>query len=128
MIVDDNQDLVRSLEELFRMEGYDIVTADNGFRCIQLLENGFQGIIILDMMMPVMDGAETIKNMVAEGFIKENVVLILTAKKILGEEYNDIYPYVYNYIQKPFDILDLVKIINKIAKEWQKRKIRMMKI
>ena len=124
MIVDDNQDLVYSLETLFKMEGYDVITADNGFSCLQELEKGFQGIIILDMMMPVMDGTETLKKMVLEGFIKENVVLVLTAKKIQGEEFNEIYPYIHDYIQKPFDIVELVKVVKKIAEEWITKKMK----
>ncbi|HIG99660.1 MAG TPA: response regulator, partial [Thermoplasmata archaeon] len=52
MIVDDDPDIVLSLQELFEREGFQVITADNGRNCLVELEKGFQGIIILDLMMP----------------------------------------------------------------------------
>lgn len=69
----------------------------------------------MDLMMPVMDGVDTIKNMIVEGFVDENTIIVLTAKRIQGEEFNEIYPYVYDFIIKPFDINALVQTIKKIA-------------
>ena len=67
--------------------------------------------------MPIMDGMETIKNMIIEGFIEDNIIVVLTAKKIQGEELNEVYPYIYEYITKPFDIDKLLNIVNNIKKE-----------
>ena len=69
----------------------------------------------MDLMMPVMDGAETIKNMIVEGFIEENTIIVLTAKRIQGSEFNEIYPYVHDYITKPFDINALIFMVKKIT-------------
>ena len=60
MIVDDNPDILLSLRTVFEKEKYEVLTADNGWKCITELKQGFRGIIILDIMMPVMDGIETI--------------------------------------------------------------------
>jgi DNA-binding response OmpR family regulator len=115
MIVDDDPDILLSLRELFEREGFQVTTADNGRNCLVELEKGFQGIIILDLMMPVMDGIETIKKMTIDGFTDENNIIVLTAKRIQGEEFNDIYPYIADYITKPFDIATLVNTVKKIA-------------
>ncbi len=115
MIVDDDPDIVLSLQELFEREGFQVTTAENGRNCLVELEKGFQGIIILDLMMPVMDGIETIKKMTIDGFTDSNTIIVLTAKRIQGEEFNDIYPYIADYITKPFDISTLVNTIKKIA-------------
>ena len=56
MVVDDDPDILLSLQELFEREGFEVTTADNGRNCLLELEKGFQGIIILDIMMPIMDG------------------------------------------------------------------------
>jgi DNA-binding response OmpR family regulator len=115
MIVDDDPDIVYSLQELFEKQGFEVTTADNGRNCLLELEKGFQGIIILDLMMPIMDGVETIKKMTFDGFTDQNIIIVLTAKRIQGEEFNEIYPYIADYITKPFDINALLQTVKKIA-------------
>jgi DNA-binding response OmpR family regulator len=66
-------------------------------------------------MMPVMDGVETIKQMTIDGFIEKNSIIVLTAKRIQGEEFDEIYPYIADYITKPFDINILLQTVKKIA-------------
>jgi len=117
MIVDDDPDIVLSLQELFEREGFQVTTAENGRNCLVELEKGFQGIIILDLMMPIMDGIETIKKMTIDGFTDENTIIVLTAKRIQGEEFNEIYPYIADYITKPFDISTLLNAVKKIAQK-----------
>ncbi len=120
MIVDDNPDILNSLQTLFKMRDFEVVTVDNGRKCLQELEKGFKGIIILDIIMPVMDGIETIKNMIIEGFIEGNTIIVLTAKKFQGEEFDEIYHHIYEYVQKPFDINKLITTVEKIGKEKMK--------
>lgn len=115
MIVDDDPDILDSLRELFESHGFEVTTADNGRNCLLQLEKGFQGIILLDLMMPVMDGIETIKKMTVDGFIDQNTIIVLTAKRIQGDEFNEIYPYINDYITKPFDINTLLQTVKKIA-------------
>jgi CheY-like chemotaxis protein len=115
LVVDDDPDIIYSLKELFEREGFDVITADNGRKCLVELEKGFQGIIVLDLMMPVMDGVETIKKMSVDGFLDDNTIIVLTAKRFQGDEFNDIYPFIYDYITKPFDINALLQIVKKVA-------------
>jgi len=115
MIVDDDPDLVDSLRELFVKEGFEVTGVDNGRKCLHELEKGFQGIIILDLMMPVLEGVETIKQMNVSGFTSTNTIIVLTAKRIQGDEFNEIYPFINNFITKPFDINALVQTVKKIA-------------
>ena len=126
MIVDDDPDILHSLRMMFETEGYEVVTVDNGRKCITELKNGFRGIIILDIMMPVMDGIETIKNMVVEGFIEDTTIIILTVKKIQGEEFDEIYKYIYDYIQKPFDVNHLLNTVKKISKNTELKEKRFL--
>jgi len=115
MIVDDDPDILVSLRALFEPEGYEVITVENGRKCLNELENGFRGIILMDIMMPVMDGVDTIKNMIVEGFLEGNTIIVLTAKRIQGTEFNEIYPYIYDYIPKPFDINTLMQLVKRIA-------------
>jgi DNA-binding response OmpR family regulator len=124
MIVDDDPDIVFSLKELFEREGFEVTSAENGRNCLRELEKGFQGIIILDLMMPVMDGLETIKRMTIDGFIEHNTIIVLTAKRIQGDEFNEIYPYIADFIFKPFDIKSLLTTVKKIAtRPYQKKRL-----
>jgi CheY-like chemotaxis protein len=114
MIVDDDVDLLDILQGLFENLNYDVVTAVNGKECLMELDKGFEGIIILDVMMPVMDGIKTIKKMILEGFIDFNKIILLTAKKIQGKEFDEIYHHISKYIHKPFDIDELLKAVNEL--------------
>lgn len=111
MIVDDDPEILTSLKTLFEKKNYNVTLASNGRECLNVLEQGFSGIILMDIMMPVMDGIETIKNMIREGFTGNTKIIVLTAKKIQGEEFNNIYQYIYKYINKPFDISELIKSV-----------------
>jgi DNA-binding NtrC family response regulator len=121
MIVDDDPDILLSLRMLFEAQHYDVITVENGAECIKELEDGFRGIILLDLMMPVMDGLETIEQMVIEGFVDHNIIIVLTAKKVQGEEFNEIYPYIFEYITKPFDVNSLLSTVEKALQSKPKK-------
>ena len=110
----DDLELLNILQGLLEKIDYNVTTAVNGKECLRELENGFQGIIILDVMMPVLNGIDTIKKMIQEGFIEFNKIILLTAKKIQGEEFDDIYSYIDRYVHKPFDIDELLKAIDEL--------------
>jgi len=118
MVVDDDPDILLTLGSLFKEEGYEVVTVENGLECIKELEKGFEGIIFMDIMMPVMDGWETMRNMAMGGFMDEkNIILILTARRIPDEEMDEFEGYIQEYITKPFDIKKLITMIQKYTKK-----------
>ena len=121
LIVDDDLELLNILRGILENYNYNVITAVNGKECLKELEKGFKGIIILDVMMPVMDGLETIKNMINEGFIEFNKIILLTAKKVQGEEFDEIYHYIDKYIHKPFDIDELIKSVDQLSKIERKK-------
>jgi DNA-binding response OmpR family regulator len=117
MIVNDDPDLVNSLQELFVSNGFQVITADNGRKCLLELEKGFQGIIILNIKTSVLNSIETIRRIRDEGFTNQNTIIMLTPKCILGEEFDEIYPYIYDLIFKPFDNDAVLNTIKKIAQQ-----------
>ncbi len=115
MIVDDDPDILISIREIFEKEGYEVFTIDSGMDCIKELEHGFKGVILIDIMMPFMDGWETIEEIKNKGLIKNVVISILTAK--WSADYKNLkglQPYIYDYITKPFDVQKLITSINNI--------------
>ncbi len=122
LIVDDDKDILVSLRELFEQHGFDVTTVESGWECLKELQKGFHGIILLDLMMPGMDGVETMHQMVLEGFMDMVTIVILTAKKVQDAELDEYYPYIYEYVTKPFDVNHLLSVINKIVEERSQRK------
>lgn len=111
MIVDDEPSILIAVRELLKMEGYDVITAQGGEKCLEELKKGFKGVILMDIMMPAMDGWDTIEHMVNEGLIEGNVVSMLTAKDVPDAKMDYLKEYVIDYITKPFDPEQLVSIV-----------------
>jgi DNA-binding response OmpR family regulator len=109
MIVDDDPDILIAIRKIFEREGYEVFTVDSGKDCINELKRGFKGVILMDIMMPFMDGWDTIEQIKKQGFTNNVVISILTAKGTPDHDrLQDVAPYVYDYITKPFDIKDLI--------------------
>jgi len=124
LIVDDDMDIVNSLKALFEQQGFEVSTAENGWKCLLALEKGFEGLILLDLMMPELNGIETIKKMRIDGFLENNMVIVLTVQRVQGEEINEIYPYIQDYITKPFDINVLLQTVKKHAQRYAEKRKR----
>ncbi len=113
MIVDDDPDILITIRRIFEKEGYEVFTVDSGMDCIDELEKGFNGIILMDIMMPFMDGWDTIKTIIEKGLNNKVVISIITAKgskerkKMKGLE-----PYIKDYISKPFEVKDLISNVS----------------
>ena len=115
LVVDDDADILHSVKDIFEHQGHKVFTVNNGFECIHEIEKGFNGIILLDIMMPGMGGWDTIKEIVRKGLDKNVKILIITA--IGTSDHNKMYgaeSYIHDYIVKPFNISDLVESVEKI--------------
>jgi DNA-binding response OmpR family regulator len=113
MIVDDEKDILKSLKTVFQHEEYDVVTVDNGYDCITELEKGFKGLILMDIMMPGMDGWQTIREIVKKGLINNVAIGIITGKGTKNHHNMDgLSCYIYDYFSKPLNIKELVKSID----------------
>ena len=115
MIVDDDPDILITIRKIFEKEGYEVFTVDSGKDCIDELQKGFKGVILMDIMMPFMDGWDTIKQIVELGFAPDVTISIVTAKGTPHQnKINGLAPYIRDYIPKPFDIKELVLNVNEI--------------
>jgi len=115
MVVDDDADILISIREIFEKEGFEVFTVDSGKDCIKEIEKGFRGVILMDIMMPFMDGWDTIEEIKKRGLSKKVIISILTAKgtsdhdKLLG-----LQDQVHDYITKPFDVDKLIENVRKM--------------
>ena len=114
MIVDDDPDILITVRYLFEGKEFEVYTVDNGRDCIKELERGFKGIILMDIMMPFMDGWDTIQEIVKKGFTQDVILLIISVKGIPNDaKSRGLEQYVQEYIPKPFDAKQLVSIVTK---------------
>lgn len=114
MIVDDEPDVLLSLKIVLERQNYDVVTVTNGVECLREIEKGFKGIILMDLMMPFMDGWTTIKEIVKRGYIDDIAIAIITGKGAKDHENMSLVgPYIFDYIPKPIDINLLLSSIER---------------
>ncbi|MEJ2628540.1 MAG: response regulator [bacterium] len=113
MIVDDDLTVLKTCKKIIIRNNLMVRTAESGQACLQELEKGFKGIILMDIIMPEMDGWDTINEIVKRGYIKNVIILMLTGKDQPGEKMDNLKEYVLDYIRKPFDSEDLIKLIKK---------------
>ncbi len=111
MIVDDDEHIRLTVKEVLESEGIDVVTADGAVACIRELEKGFTGIVLMDVMMPDYDGWDAIRMIINTGKYKNIIIAMLTAMDKPGKKMLGLQEYVTDYIKKPFDSDELVRLI-----------------
>ena len=104
LIVDDERLLVKGLKFNFEQDGYEVVTASDGEEAVKLAKDKSIDLIVLDLMLPKMDGLEVCQNLRETSNVP---IIMLTAKsddidKIMGLDYG-----ADDYMTKPFNILEL---------------------
>lgn len=120
LIVDDESDILEILKINLENEGYNVYLASNGKKALKKADLIIPDLIILDIMMPIMDGIETCERLRLDERFKETIVIFLTAR---GEEYSHIAAFesgADDYITKPIRIKIL---ISKIKAQFRRRKL-----
>jgi len=116
LIVDDEPDILELIEYNLKKEGYQVYLANNGQEGINVAKKVHPDLIILDIMMPKMDGIEACRLMRAIPEFKNTFMVFLTAR---SEEYSEIAGFnvgADDYIAKPIKPRALVSRINAILR------------
>jgi two-component system, OmpR family, response regulator len=104
LIVEDEPDLLRSIAQALREEGYAVDTAPDGEDGFYKAENNDYDAIILDVMLPKLDGWEILKRLRK---IKKTPVLMLTARDQTRDRVKGLDTGADDYVIKPFDLPEL---------------------
>ena len=116
LVCDDNFDILKVIKILLELKGYDVVTTSSGEECIEKALEINPDFIFLDVMMPEMDGWETLKEIRKYEKLKNIPISMLSAKDLTLQEYNkdkhDEMEQVVAYTIKPFRTDDLVETID----------------
>jgi CheY-like chemotaxis protein len=112
LIVDDEFGIVDALSDLLRDEGFGVVTAPNGKLGLQAIEKLVPDLVLLDVMMPVMNGFETLRHIRATPTSRHVPVILMSAAPrsvalAKGGEMSDFA----EYLRKPFDLERLFETI-----------------
>jgi CheY-like chemotaxis protein len=102
LVVDDSEDIRDLMPMVFTASGWQVETAAHGLECMEVIRQGFEGVVLLDVMMPFMDGWETLRQMRDGGYLEHNRVVMLSALE--PPPLGDLAPCVHGYFCKPFDI------------------------
>ena len=105
LICDDDKEILKSIEIYLKMDGYNPLLATNGKEALKLLESNEVHCIVLDIMMPVMDGMETTLEIRKNNNIP---IILLSAKSEDTDKIAGLGFGADDYVTKPFNPLELV--------------------
>ena len=113
LIVEDDPDILSSLAEAIREEGFEVETAANGYQALARLESQQPDLIFLDLMMPLMDGWKFLE--IARQRFPEMAapVVLLSAVHNLTEEARRLG--VTAFLSKPFDLEDVARMAHSLT-------------
>ena len=108
LIVDDEFSLVETLAEILTYEGYEVVTASDGAQALALAEKIRPALMLLDHMMPVLNGLQTLQRLRASSWGANLPVIMMTAAPVqLPADQRQGVPL----LRKPFEIGQLVRLV-----------------
>ena len=115
LIVDDEDSNIYALQSYLDTMDVNIKVAKNGEQAINMLQNeGQVDIILLDMMMPVMDGYETLQVLKKHDSLNKIPVIAVTAKAMKGDREKCLEAGAWDYVSKPLDMKLLIEKINNL--------------
>ena len=114
LVVDDNKDLVTFLKRRLEVEDHKVLTAENGEAALEQVQNERPDLIILDIMMPVMDGFECNLRLRESQETSSIPVIMLTAKSETTDKLTALFTGATEYITKPFKSEELLEAINRL--------------
>jgi DNA-binding response OmpR family regulator len=118
LIVDDEVDLLAELKPLLERSGYDVVTAIDGVQALERIEEMQPDLIILDVMMPRMDGREVLRRLrEADNWTP---VILLTQVGTSMERAMSLQEGADDYLNKPYDPMELIARIQAILRRVQR--------
>lgn len=114
LVVDDDEHILRSLSQYLELEDFQVVSASSGPEALELFEKEQPELLVLDVMMPGMDGFQVLETLRKNPQTSHVPVLMLTAR----DQHNDILKGYQmgatSYLVKPFNLDELVEAIREV--------------
>lgn len=112
LLVEDEENLLEGLKLNLELEGYEVTGVNDGAEALQAVENEYFDLIILDVMLPELDGISVCENIRLQG--NEVPVLILSAKNSSADRVLGLKKGADDYLTKPFNLEELLLRVDKL--------------
>ncbi len=123
LVVDDNRITTKLLRRYLEASGYDAVEAYDGIDCLEKVEQKLPDAIVLDVMMPRLDGYETVKKLKEKDATRHIPVVIVTALNDVANQIKSIEAGADDFLSKPIEeklLIAKVKLLSTLNMEQQK--------
>jgi signal transduction histidine kinase/CheY-like chemotaxis protein len=100
LVVDDNLDFALACKDLLKRDGFNVKIATRGEEAIKILEESIPSLILLDLVMPGMDGFHVINSLQSKEQWTSIPVVVLTGKSLSDEDHRSLDPYIADYLMK----------------------------
>jgi len=114
LIVDDEPNIVLALELLMKKAGFEVQTVDDGEKAMHAVALFRPDLVLLDIMMPKMDGYEVCQRIRSDASLKNIRIVMLTAKGREVEKEKGLVLGVDSYITKPFSTREVVAKVKEL--------------
>jgi twitching motility two-component system response regulator PilG len=111
MVIDDSKTIRRTAETLLKKEGFEVITATDGFEALSMIADNQPDLILLDIMMPRLDGYQTCALIKHHRVFRHTPVVMLSSKDGLFDRARGRVVGSDNYITKPFTREELLSAI-----------------
>ena len=119
LIVDDEIDTLLPLKKSLEVEDYLVLGASNGFEALELAKTNIPDLILLDIMMPGMDGYEVCAQLKKDPVTRNIPVIMLTAKDAVREKVKGLDIGADDYVTKPFNLNELKARIKSVIRRFR---------
>jgi len=118
LLVEDEENLHEALKLNLELEGYQVVSATDGMQAVKTLQSQYFDLMILDIMLPEMDGIEVLESIRVQN--NEIPVLILSAKNTSADRVLGLKKGADDYLTKPFNLEELLLRVQKLIEKNKK--------
>lgn len=114
LIVDDEPNIVMTLEYTFKKSNYEVFIARDGQEALDILKTNFPDVIILDIMMPMVDGFATLEQIRKDDNLQHTKVMFLSAKNKESDIEKGLELGADAYMTKPFSIKKVIEKVEEL--------------
>lgn len=115
LVVDDEPDVLLLCRLNLEQQGFDVLEASNGRSALELLREERPDVMVLDLMMPGMNGYEVLETIRADELLRQTPILVLTAKSLQADRERTAEMGAAAFLTKPFLPSELCELVRSLA-------------
>ena len=116
LVIDDTLRILEITKYFLEQEGYKVITTPDPLKGLEIARAGGIDLIVLDIMMPVMNGYQVAKELQRDENTSTIPIIMLTAKAVIEHTHKTFFYGLYGYLAKPFERRVLVRKVNSILR------------